>query len=208
MQSVRYKLVEFFILFVLFPIFLALDFSIVLKMILGIIGFVYIVFVILKIEKLHFGIRPNLNWSTFFKQTIVKFLIIVLLTTLYVFWFDSENLFVVVMHKPILWLGILFVYTLFSVYPQELIYRTFFFERYQALVKSKSLVVFINAIVFSLAHMFFRNTLVLFLTFCGGILFAMTYKNTRSTFLVSIEHALYGCWLFTVGMGSMLGFPS
>jgi len=26
--------------------------------------------------------------------------------------------------------------------------------------------------------------------------------------LVSIEHAIYGCWLFTVGMGSMLGFPS
>jgi hypothetical protein len=25
--------------------------------------------------------------------------------------------------------------------------------------------------------------------------------------LVSIEHAIYGNWLFTVGMGEMLAFP-
>jgi hypothetical protein len=46
------------------------------------------------------------------------------------------------------------------------------------------------------------------LTFIGGILFAFTFKKTKSTLLVSIEHAIYGCWLFTVGMGEMLGFPS
>jgi hypothetical protein len=56
--------------------------------------------------------------------------------------------------------------------------------------------------------MFFKNTLVLFLTFLGGVLFALTYNKTRSTLLVSIEHAIYGSWLFTVGMGNMLGFPS
>jgi len=46
------------------------------------------------------------------------------------------------------------------------------------------------------------------LTFVGGILFALTFQKTKSTLLVSIEHAIYGCWLFTVGMGEMLGFPS
>jgi membrane protease YdiL (CAAX protease family) len=59
-----------------------------------------------------------------------------------------------------------------------------------------------------LAHLFFKNTLVIVLTFLGGILFAITYHKTNSTLLVSIEHAIYGCWLFTVGMGSMLGFPT
>jgi membrane protease YdiL (CAAX protease family) len=49
---------------------------------------------------------------------------------------------------------------------------------------------------------------VLAFTFIGGILFAYTYQKTKSTLLVSIEHAIYGCWLFTVGMGTMLGFPS
>ena len=72
---------------------------------------------------------------------------------------------------------------------------------------SKRLLVFMNAIVFSLGHIFFKNTLVLLLTFFGGFLFALTYYKTNSTLLVSIEHAIYGCWLFTIGMGSMLGFP-
>jgi membrane protease YdiL (CAAX protease family) len=65
----------------------------------------------------------------------------------------------------------------------------------------------VNAIVFSLAHIFFKNTLVLVLTFIGGLLFAYTFVKTKSTTLVSIEHALYGNWLFTVGMGEMLAFP-
>ena len=76
------------------------------------------------------------------------------------------------------------------------------------LFKNRSVFVFVNAIVFSLAHIFFRNSLVLLLTFLGGILFAITFNKTRSTILVTIEHAIYGCWLFTVGMGEMLAFPS
>jgi membrane protease YdiL (CAAX protease family) len=113
-----------------------------------------------------------------------------------------------VLNKPLLWLAILFIYSVFSVYPQELIFRTFFFQRYEVLFKSKALFIFINAIVFSLAHLFFRNTLVLLLTLFGGILFGFTFYNTKSTLFVTIEHAIYGCWLYTVGMGSILGFPA
>jgi membrane protease YdiL (CAAX protease family) len=65
----------------------------------------------------------------------------------------------------------------------------------------------INAALFSLAHVFFKNALVMLLTFTGGILFALTFRKTKSTLLVSIEHSIYGCWLFTVGMGEILGFP-
>jgi membrane protease YdiL (CAAX protease family) len=65
----------------------------------------------------------------------------------------------------------------------------------------------INAVLFSLAHIFFKNTLVLILTFIGGFLFIHTYSKTKSTTLVSIEHALYGNWLFTIGMGLILAFP-
>lgn len=46
------------------------------------------------------------------------------------------------------------------------------------------------------------------LTFVGGLLFAFTFQKTKSTLLVTVEHAIYGSWLFTVGMGNMLGFPS
>jgi len=75
------------------------------------------------------------------------------------------------------------------------------------MIKNKWLFLFINAILFSLAHLFLRSVLVQLLTFVGGILFAYTYQKTKSNTLVSIEHAIYGNWLFTVGMGEMLAFP-
>ncbi len=211
MKSVLYKGIEFFIIFILIPISFAINYSPWVKLAIGIIGFIYIVYVLLKVENQKFKIAKNLNWKLFFRQTILKLLAIALITTVFVWFTNKENkevLFGVLLNKPKLWIFILFVYSFFSVYPQELIYRTFYFMRYDSLFKNKNLFIFINAIVFSLGHIFFNSTLVLALTFLGGLLFAFTFYKTKSTLLVSIEHAIYGCWLFTVGMGSMLGFPA
>lgn len=208
MKSPLYKLSECFIIFILVPISFVLEYPGWIKMIIGVLGFAYIIFILLRVERLQFKMTKGLDWNAFWKRTLYKLMGIAVITIIYVLIFDAENLFNVVLQKPLMWVIILFVYSFFSVYPQELIYRTFFFERYKALFKSEFLLIFVNAIVFSLAHLFFRNTLVIILTFLGGILFALTYQKSKSTLLVSIEHALYGCWLFTVGMGNMLGFPS
>ncbi|GAB1858509.1 hypothetical protein MHTCC0001_33480 [Flavobacteriaceae bacterium MHTCC 0001] len=208
MTSIKYKITEFFIIFILVPLSFTLEFSAYIKMGMGLVGFVYVIYVLLKVEHEVFKMAPNLNWSHFIKITAAKLVIIAIITFLYVWFTNKEVLFAVLLNKPLLWGVILFVYTFLSVYPQELIYRTFFFKRYSVFFKDKNLLLFINAIVFALAHMLFRNTLVLILTFLGGLLFAFTFQNTKSTLLVSIEHALYGCWLFTVGMGAMLGFPA
>ena len=208
MQTVNYKLTEFFILFVLIPTSFAIDFLIWVKMGIGFLGFCYVVIVLLRVEKNKFKMAPNLRWKQFFKEALIKLIAIAIITSLYMWFVDKENLYVVILNKPLLWVMILFIYSFFSVYPQELIYRTFFFQRYKFLFKNERLFIFINAILFSLAHIFFKNALVMVLTFLGGILFAVTYKKTQSTLLVTIEHAIYGSWLFTVGMGDMLGFPS
>ena len=208
MNSVLYKSIEFFVIFILIPISFAISYSSWIKLAIGFIGFLYIIYVLLKIEKEKFRIAKNLNWKLFFKQTLFKFIGIVCVTALFVWFTNKEALFNVLLNKPKLWLFILFIYSFFSVYPQELIFRTFYFKRYHSFFKNNNLSIFVNAIVFSLGHIFFRNSLVLVLTFLGGLLFAITYNKTRSTLLVSIEHAIYGCWLFTVGMGYMLGFPA
>ena len=208
MQSTLYKGFELFIIFILVPVSFVLNYSPWIKLGVGIIGFAYVIYVLLKIEKLKFKLSKQLDWKTFWKSTILKLLLIAIITTVFVWVTDKTQLFNVLLNKPIKWLIILFVYSFFSVYPQELIYRTFFFKRYRPLFKNTSLFIFINAILFSLAHLLFNSGLVLFLTFFGGVLFALTFKKTESTLLVSIEHAIYGCWLFTVGMGTMLGFPS
>lgn len=208
MKSIKYRLVEFFIIFILIPVSFALTFPIWIKMTLGVIGFLYIIYVLLKVENNKFKLREHINWTQFWQRTLIKLVVIIIITTAYMYVVDYKNLFVVIKTKPNLWMMILFIYSFFSVYPQELIYRTFFFQRYESLFRSNLLFILVNAAVFSLAHIFFKNTLVMFLTFIGGILFALTFKKTKSTLLVSIEHAIYGCWLFTVGMGEMLGFPS
>ncbi|WP_412561108.1 CPBP family intramembrane glutamic endopeptidase [Winogradskyella sp. MIT101101] len=208
MQSIRYRLIEFFVIFVLVPTSFALEFNIWIKMAIGCLGFVYVVYILLKVENNKFKIRQHINWKQFWMRTAIKLISISMLTAIYMYIFDVENLFVVIKNKPMFWALILFIYTIFSVYPQELIYRTFFFQRYESLFRNDALFILVNAALFSLAHLFFKNTLVMVLTFIGGILFALTFKKTKSTLLVSIEHAIYGCWLFTVGMGEMLGFPS
>lgn len=208
MNTTKYKLSEFFILFVVFPLSLTIDFPIWVKVMMGLIAFCYVIYLLLKVENIQIKIKTTIKWKSFWISTLLKLLFIVIVTVLYVWFTDKIQLFNVVKSKPLLWVVILFVYSIFSVYPQELIYRAFFFKRYSSLVQNEYLFVFINAIVFSLGHFFFNNLLVLVLTFFGGLLFAFTFSKTKSTLLVSIEHAIYGCWLFTVGMGSMLGFPS
>ena len=190
------------------PVSFVFSFSPIIKLTIGLFSFSYIIYILIKVEKIKFRIQKNINWNFFWLSTIIKFLFIIIATTTFVYFTDKTNLFTVVLNKPILWIAILIFYTLFSVYPQELIYRTFFFKRYQSLFKNEHIFILLNALIFSLAHLLFKNTLVIFLTFLGGLLFAITYNKTKSTLLVSIEHAIYGSWLFTVGMGNMLGFPS
>jgi membrane protease YdiL (CAAX protease family) len=98
-------------------------------------------------------------------------------------------------------------YPLFSVYPQGLIYRAFFFHRYRPLVEACAplvrawLLIVVSGATFALMHILFHNWIAVALTFPGGILFAVRYCNTRSLAVSSIEHALYGCFLFTIGLG-------
>lgn len=208
MQTKNYKLLELLILFLLIPISFVFSYNAIAKLSIGLTGFLYILFILLKVEKVKFQISKNIDWKSFWKSTLLKLFIIAIITSLYVYFTASKNLFIVVLNKPLLWILILLFYSIFSVYPQELLYRNYFFKHYKNLFKNEKMFLLINAFLFSLAHLLFKNILVLILTFIGGLLFAYTFNKTKSTFLVSVEHSIYGCWLFTVGMGNMLGFPS
>lgn len=103
--------------------------------------------------------------------------------------------------KPLLWLAVMILYPLLSVYPQEVMYRTFLMHRYRAVFPSRWMMIVASASAFSFCHILFNHWMPLALTFLGGLLFAFTYDRTRSTLLASLEHALYGCFIFTVGLG-------
>ena len=205
LQRRSYELIS---LFVRIPIFLALPVYLIPKLLVGAGGLLYVVVVAVGTKDPTEKTQLVINWRAFSGILGLRFALLVVVSSAFVYFLYPDLLFKVPTSKPLLWLGILLVYSILSVYPQELLYRSFFFKRYRGLFESKNMLIFINAILFSLAHLFFGNLLVLLLTFIGGLVFAFTYYRTNSMLLVSIEHALYGCWLFTIGMGDMLGFPS
>ncbi len=104
--------------------------------------------------------------------------------------------------QPILWLAVLLLYPLFSALPQELIFRVFLFHRYRALFRKPWSLPLASAGVFALAHLVLGNWVALLLSLAGGLLFAYTYAKTQSLMLTTLEHGLWGNWLFTLGMGS------
>lgn len=205
--SRSYLIREFLVLFVVLPLSLVLPYLFILKVVFTLIGFIYVVYILHSTEEVEYKVKGNLNWKHFWKRFVITSFFVVLSTVVYMYLVEPSKLFYVPLKRPLLFLVILFSYTLLSAWPQEILFRTFFFSRYQSLFSDERLLIFTNAVLFSLAHLFFRNALVLIITLIGGLIFAITYLKFRSTTLVTIEHAIYGNWLYAVGLGYMLDFP-
>jgi membrane protease YdiL (CAAX protease family) len=104
--------------------------------------------------------------------------------------------------RPALWSIIMVLYPVLSVYPQGVVYRVFLFHRYRGQFGGDWGIVLASALAFAYVHIIFRNALAVILTFLGGLLFAFRYLQTGSLPTSSFEHALYGCAIFTIGLGA------
>jgi len=131
-----------------------------------------------------------------------QFIIITAIMITLVYFFIPDHLFSLIKDDPLLWALIIILYPLMSAYPQELLYRTFFFHRYKMLFNEKWQIITVNALLFGYMHIIFQNWIAVGLTVLGGFLFASMYERTRSTLFVSVAHALYGDLIFTVGLGT------
>jgi membrane protease YdiL (CAAX protease family) len=118
-----------------------------------------------------------------------------------VHWFAPTFEWGLLRQQTAFWAVVMLAYPVLSVYPQGILYRAFFFERYAVLFPGRWTMIVASAAAFAFLHIVFRNTLAVALTFAGGLLFAFRYAETDSLLTSSVEHALYGCWLFTVGLG-------
>jgi membrane protease YdiL (CAAX protease family) len=103
--------------------------------------------------------------------------------------------------NPLLWILVMVLYPLLSVYPQGIIYRAFLFDRYRVLFGAGWGIVLVSAAAFAFVHIVFGNPLAIALTAPAGLLFAVRYRQTGSLVTSSFEHALYGCAVFTFGLG-------
>lgn len=115
---------------------------------------------------------------------------------------NPELLFDFPAERPFLWMVVMVLYPILSALPQELIYRTYFFHRYGDIISLKNGTIIFSALAFSFVHIVYDNWWAVALSFVAGLLFAITYQRTKSLFWVTVEHAIYGCLVFTLGMGN------
>lgn len=144
------------------------------------------------------GRKDHPGW----KRLVLKSAVVAAFFVFLVLLLHPDRLFAFPRQETGLWLTVMAVYPLFSALPQEVIYRSFYFHRYRALFGSSIALTFTSAFTFAFLHIIYDNWWALLLSFAGGLIFALTYRKNRSLLLAAAEHTIYGCLLFTIGLGS------
>lgn len=103
-----------------------------------------------------------------------------------------------------LWLVVVIAYPIISALPQEIMYRTLFFERYGALMPSPMVAILLNGAAFAFAHLFMMSTVTLIVTSISGAYIGWAYLRRHSLVLSVLLHGLAGDIAFTVGLGRYL----
>jgi hypothetical protein len=163
----------------------------------------YCLWIYWKIEQIPFRIHWGVDALTLENMLplIKRFLISASALTVLTLIFTPHLAFSFVLNNFPVWVVVMVAYPLLSVVPQEIIFRVFFFSRYSAIFTRNRAMIIASGITFGLAHLVFHNWVAPVLCAIGGLMFAQTYDRSRSLLLVSIEHAIYGNFLFTVGLG-------
>lgn len=200
-KNKNFLVFEFISLFILFPLVLYIIVPTPVLPFLWLIC-IWCLYILLKDKKFNKknllrneAIKPNI------KKVLLQFFGITFFIILFMFFFMLDMFFSLIKTNIILWFAVIVLYPLLSVYPQELVYRAFFFHRYKKLFKNEEYLILINAFLFGFMHIIFHNWIAVILTIGGGYLFAKLYIKTYSLSLLFIAHSLYGCMLFTIGLG-------
>jgi len=135
------------------------------------------------------------------KPLLIRFVFAAIGMTLFLWWYNPDRLFEFAKYNPIFILVLFTLYPVLSALPQEFIFCSFFFKRYERFFGTGKKMIIASAIVFGYAHMLFINPVAPTLSLIAGFIFASTYAKHKSLALITIEHGLYGNYLFLVGLG-------
>jgi membrane protease YdiL (CAAX protease family) len=148
------------------------------------------------------GVTLNLRKELIF--IFLRFFLVALFLGVALYVYRPELLFWLPRRSLGLWGVIVIAYPILSVHPQTLVYRALYERRYAQVFSSPRLSLLMGTLVFCLAHIPFNNIWALAFTLPGGLIFLQTYRRTGSLGLSTLEHALYGDLLFTIGWGACL----
>lgn len=151
------------------------------------------------------SIRSLWDWhlipSEIWASLMMRFVLCAMGMAIFTIMHDPHRLLSLPTERPLLWLMVMVLYPLLSVIPQEMIYRVFFFSRYAPIFCNDRIMMLASGLAFGHAHVMFHNWVAYILSIIGGLIFSHSYARCRSFKLVWFEHSLYGCFLFTIGLG-------
>jgi uncharacterized protein len=134
-------------------------------------------------------------------SVMLRFAVLATLVTVSVWYFAPDMFLSFPRQRPGFWLVVMVLYPVLSVWPQELVYRSFLYYRYRPIFGEQWGYVLASSLAFGYVHVIFLNWIAPAMTLVGGALFAMSYRRHKSLALSCFEHALYGCLIFTLGLG-------
>ena len=135
-------------------------------------------------------------------RVILAFWVVTALTcTGFVFAINADLFLSFVQRNPGFWLMVMIAYPLLSAWPQEVIYRALFFERYETLFPNATVAILANGAAFGFGHLFYMNWITIGMTAAGGMIMGWAYLRHRSMALAWVLHAIAGQLVFTAGLG-------
>jgi len=195
------KSLELVILFITLPVLMKYELIPLPRILTLLIVFIGVLFISIKYKYLdkNWYKLPKLDHKYWQKMGIIYIGSFIFFIA-YIYFFLDQKPFVIIRERPILMIVISIFYPLVSAFPQEVIYRTFYFERYKDILNTNQLLIS-NMIVFSFLHVIYNNLPAIILTFLSGLIFTYNYHRRRSLMLITIEHSILGLIVFITGMG-------
>lgn len=155
-------------------------------------------------NKKSFGLNGFNGWKALYIRLTLALSVIVMLTIAAL---PKERIFYLPIHNTRLWIAIMIFYPIWSAFTQEVIYRGFFYFRYEKLMNNPKLFAFLNGVLFGFLHIIFKNWIAVLGAAVIGAVWAYTYTKHRSILIVSLEHAIVGDFIFTIGLGYYFYVP-
>ena len=143
------------------------------------------------------ALTKKINW----KISFIYFFVFLVSGYFYVLFYDPNILLSFPKDNFQLWVIVMFIYPFFSVIPQEIVYRVFFYHRYKKLFSGNLLLLtLLNLFFFSFAHIVFNNPHAILITAIASPIFSYLYIK-ESFFTCVLVHSLGGQIIFTLGLG-------
>lgn len=199
-RSAPYLIIEFIVFYVFLPFVANKYLDGWLKIIPLFLIAAFFIFILIQDSTFDNGILTKFD-KGYVGKSILRVILITILLLWFTWWIFPELFFMYPMEDFKGYLITFFLYPVASVFPQEIIYRVYYFHRYKYLVPEKYLLMLSNAVIFGLTHLIYGNWVAPIATFLAAWIFIYNYFQTKSLLNVSLEHYFYGLIMFTIGFG-------